>query len=364
VQTATVVGHAGDEIWTDNYARVKLKFHWDRAPGAHEGSSCWVRVAQLWAGTGFGGIHIPRIGQEVIVEFLEGDPDRPIVTGRVYNARNPVPYTLPANQTQSGIKSRSTKGGDANNFNELRFEDKKGSEQVYFQAEKNLDTLVKDSETHTVGADRTISVGNNETHTVTNDRSKTVNNNETVTIAVNRTETVGSDETISIGSNRTEMVGSMETITIGAARTTTVVAAETLTVGAAQTVTVGGLRALTVGAAEIISVGASRSIDVGGNQSISVGGNRSAQIGGNEDVSVGGGRATSVGKDDKLQVANNLVLTAGDEIAFKTGSATITMKKNGDITIKGNDININASGKVVVKASGDVIVKGGKILQN
>ncbi len=120
-QTAMVVGPSGEEIHTDQYSRVKVQFHWDRYGKKDQNSSCWVRVAQLWAGTQWGGIHIPRIGQEVIVEFLEGDPDHPIITGRVYNKDNMPPYGLPANATQSGIKSRSSKGGSADNFNELRF---------------------------------------------------------------------------------------------------------------------------------------------------------------------------------------------------------------------------------------------------
>ena len=135
-QTAVVVGKAGEEIWTDEYSRVKLQFRWDREGGSDENSSCWVRVAQIWSGGGWGGTHVPRIGQEVIVEFLEGDPDRPIVTGRVYNADKMPPYALPDNQTQSGIKTRSSPDGTPDNYNELRFEDKKGSEQVYLQAEK------------------------------------------------------------------------------------------------------------------------------------------------------------------------------------------------------------------------------------
>ena len=115
----------------------------DRLGKSDENSSCWVRVAQVWAGGRWGSMHIPRIGQEVIVEFLEGDPDRPIITGRVYNGDNKPPYDLPANQTQSGTKSRSSKGGSPNNFNELRFEDKKGDEHVYLQAEKDLQIYVK-----------------------------------------------------------------------------------------------------------------------------------------------------------------------------------------------------------------------------
>ena len=136
-QTAAVVGPGGEEIYTDNYGRVKVQFFWDRVGKRDENSSCWMRVSQPWAGKRWGAVAIPRIGQEVIVDFLEGDPDRPIITGRVYNAEQMPPYELPANMTQSGVKSRSSKGGSAANCNELRFEDKKGSEQVLLHAEKD-----------------------------------------------------------------------------------------------------------------------------------------------------------------------------------------------------------------------------------
>jgi type VI secretion system secreted protein VgrG len=150
-QTAVVVGKAGEEIWTDKYGRVKLQFHWDREGQSDENSSCWVRVSQVWAGKNWGGIQIPRIGQEVVVGFLEGDPDRPLVIGRVYNEDQMPPYPLPGSMTQSGLISRSTKSGSADTFNELRFEDKKGEEQVFFQAEKDFERLVKNNDTLTVG---------------------------------------------------------------------------------------------------------------------------------------------------------------------------------------------------------------------
>jgi type VI secretion system secreted protein VgrG len=176
-QTATVVGKDGEEIWTDEYGRVKVQFHWDRDGKRDENSSCFVRVAQVWAGDGWGGVHIPRMGQEVIVDFLEGDPDQPIITGRVYNGDNMPPYALPDNQTQSGIKSRSTKGGSPSNFNEIRFEDKKGSEELYMQAEKNRTTLVKNDQTTTVKANRSASVGASDSVTVGGDRSVHVTGN-------------------------------------------------------------------------------------------------------------------------------------------------------------------------------------------
>ena len=132
-----VVGPPGEEIFTDKYGRVKVQFHWDREGKNDADSSCWVRVGTPWAGKNWGMIHIPRIGQEVIITFLEGDPDRPIIVGSVYNADMMPPYELPENKTQSGLKSRSTLQGTPDNFNELRFEDKKGEEKIYFHAEKD-----------------------------------------------------------------------------------------------------------------------------------------------------------------------------------------------------------------------------------
>ncbi|MEZ6063216.1 MAG: type VI secretion system tip protein VgrG [Planctomycetaceae bacterium] len=153
LHSAVVVGPSGEEIYTDEYGRIKVQFHWDRYGAKDDKSSCWVRVATPWAGEQWGMVHIPRIGQEVLVDFLEGDPDRPVVMASVYNAEQMPPYGLPDNKTQSGIKSRSSKGGAAANFNEIRFEDKKGAEQIYMHAERNLDTVVENNETRKVGFD-------------------------------------------------------------------------------------------------------------------------------------------------------------------------------------------------------------------
>lgn len=151
-QTAIVVGKAGEEIWTDKYGRVKLQFHWDREGQSDENSSCWVRVSQSWAGSNWGSIHIPRIGQEVVVSFLEGDPDRPLITGRVYNEDCMPPYPLPDRQNQSGIVSRSTKGGTSETFNELRFDDTKGEETIYFHAERDFERVVENNDVLKVGS--------------------------------------------------------------------------------------------------------------------------------------------------------------------------------------------------------------------
>jgi type VI secretion system secreted protein VgrG len=171
-QTAIIVGKAGEEIWTDQYGRVKVKFHWDRAENRDETSSCWVRVSQPWAGKGWGAIAIPRIGQEVIVDFLEGNPDQPIITGRVYNAEQAVPYALPDNATQTGIKSRSTKGGGQDNFNEIRMEDKKDKEEIYVHAEKDMNVIVENNATLKVGFDKKDK--GNQTIDIYNDRTTTL----------------------------------------------------------------------------------------------------------------------------------------------------------------------------------------------
>jgi type VI secretion system secreted protein VgrG len=161
-QSAVVTGPSGEEIFTDVHGRVKVKFFWDRHGQKNETSSCWLRVSHPWAGKSFGMIHIPRIGQEVIVDFLEGDPDQPLVTGRVYNADQTPPWTLPANATQSGILTRSSKGGAYGNANALRFEDKKGAEQVWLQAERNMDTMVENDQSCTVGHDQTNLIRNKQ----------------------------------------------------------------------------------------------------------------------------------------------------------------------------------------------------------
>jgi type VI secretion system secreted protein VgrG len=403
-QTALVVGPGGEEIFTDKYGRVKVEFHWDRLSKGNETSSCWVRVSHPWAGKNFGVIHLPRIGQEVVVDFLEGDPDQPIITGRVYNAEQMPPWDLPANATQSGILTRSSKGGGYGNANALRFEDKKGSEQVWLHAEKNQDIEVENDETHWVGHDRTKTIDHDETTHVKHDRTETVDNNETITvhgmrtetvdknetitihqnrteavdlnekitIGVNRTENVGANETIAIGANRTISVGASETATVALQRTHAVGVNETIAIGAAQQVAVGAAQSITVGANQSTSVGADQSNTIGANQTTTVGSNqtntisadRTLSVSGGQTTSVGKARTTSVGEDDSLTVGKNLVISAADSVSITTGSASITMKKDGTITITGKDITIDGSGKINVKASSDIVMKGSKILQN
>jgi len=199
-QTAVVVGKSGEEIWTDKYGRVKVQFHWDRYGEKNEVSSCWVRVSQNWAGKNWGAMFIPRIGQEVIVEFLEGDPDQPIITGRVYNAEQTVPYELPANQTMSTVKSYSSKGGEG--FNEFRFEDKKGEEQVFLHAQKNMDIRVLNDRFETIGKDgegsRHLIVEKDKFEEIKNDRQEKITRDHIEEIGRDRNLTVKGKEAIEI----------------------------------------------------------------------------------------------------------------------------------------------------------------------
>jgi len=202
-QTATVVGP--EEIWTDRFGRVKLQFRWDRYGQSDENSSCWVRVSSNWAGANYGTMHMPRVGQEVIVDFIGGEPDRPIITGRVYNSDQMPPWELPANATASGILTRSSAGGAANQANMLRFEDRSGAEQILLHAERNLDVEVEADETHTTGGTRTTLIKGHE--------SATYQSGET------RDITAGAKETISGGDTRSVTGGFTETVTGGVTQT-------------------------------------------------------------------------------------------------------------------------------------------------
>jgi type VI secretion system secreted protein VgrG len=198
-QTALVVGPGGEEIWPDKYGRVKVQFYWDREGKKDDKSSCWIRVAHPWAGKQWGAVSIPRIGQEVVVSYLEGDPDRPLITGMVYNAESMPPYTLPDNKTQTGLKTRSSKNGTSENFNELRFEDKKDSEQIYFHAQKNFDRVVENNDTLKVGTSdsqytpdgsRTVEIWNNHSLKVGAGAGSANDGSQTIDVYHNRTETV------------------------------------------------------------------------------------------------------------------------------------------------------------------------------
>jgi type VI secretion system secreted protein VgrG len=302
-QTAVVVGPSGDEIYTDKYGRVKVQFPWDRYGKKNENSSCWLRVSHPWAGKNWGMIALPRIGQEVIVDFLDGDPDEPIIIGRVYNAEQMPPYALPANMTQAGIKTRSSKGGGPSNYNEIRFEDKKGSEQLLIHAEKNQDIEVEQNETHSVGA--------------------------------NRTKTIGHDETTHVKNNRTETVDQNESIAIGGYRTITVSKA------AAESVLL----------AKALSIGLGYQVSVGGAMNESVAGFHLSEVGGYRAEKVIGWKSTSAGQ--------KITVSSDTEIVLKTGDSQLSMKKDGTIELSGKDVKLKtSSGTIHIKDDGTIEISG------
>lgn len=384
-QTAVVVGPPGEEIFTDQYGRVKVQFHWDRENKKDDKSSCWIRVSYPWAGKSWGGIHIPRIGEEVVVDFIEGDPDRPIITGRVYNAGQMPPWGLPGQKFVSGFKTNTVAGSG---YNELAFDDTAGSELIRIHGQHDMDTKIEHDERRHVVSNRTKNVDVDESSTIGNNRTEKVGNNEQITIGVNRTESVGADEKISIGASRTETVGAHESITVALTRTRNVGINEMVNIGGAQEITIGGLQAVTVGLAraktigisEMVHIGTTQSINVGTSQTVNVGANQSTSIGGGQTIVVGsdlaeaiagnhsentsGDRSAHVEKNDTLIVDKVLAIEAKEEIVIKTGSASIHMKKDGTITIQGKDITIKASGKINETATGDLVLKGSKILQN
>ncbi len=221
VQTAVVTGPSADEIFTDQYGRIKVQFHWDREGDKDDKTTCFIRVAQSMAGRNWGSFHIPRIGQEVVVQFEEGNPDRPIVTGMLYNKINKPPFEFPANMTQHGMKSNSSKGGSG--FHELVFEDKKDAEFIRLQSEKDYKETIKNNAEISIGfekkdaGDLTQKVYHDKTEWLeTGDHSFEVKaGDETLTIAQNRARSVGQDESVSIGSNKSDSIGSNYTIDVG-----------------------------------------------------------------------------------------------------------------------------------------------------
>jgi len=376
-QTAIVVGPSGEEIHTDEHGRVKVKFHWDREAPGDDKSSCWIRVSQAWAGPGWGALYLPRIGQEVVVDFLEGDPDRPLITGRVYNGHNPPPADLPGKRTQSTLRSDSspTNGG----FNELRFEDAAGEEQIFLHAQKDMEIGIEN--------DKNQSIGGNESLTVAKDRRREISGNQTLSVQGNDDTTVGGNQNVEVRSNRTttvagshtETVGGSQNIEVGGTHTLSVALASAETIGLAKALNVGGAYAISVGAAMNVAVAGVKAEEVGGSKSELVGAQKTEKIAGSKTLTVGKEMTETVGESRTLEVGKDMTLTVGgmlqqvtkkthklsakeislvaeDTFTIKVGSASLTFKKSGDIIIKG--------AKVEVTASGDVIIKGSKIADN
>lgn len=376
-QTAMVVGPAGEEIHTDEHGRVKVQFHWDREGRRDDRASCWIRVAQSWAGPGWGALYLPRIGQEVVVEFLEGDPDQPLVTGSVYNGANPPPVSLPGDKTRSTLRTESSPGGGG--FNELRYEDASGSEEIYLHAQKDLNVVVENDQTARVGRDQTLQVQGNRSRSVGGSQTLQVTKNDTSSIGGNQLLSVGANRSTTVGGAHVETVGADQSVSVGAAQAITVALASAESVGLAKALNVGGAYAVTVGAAMNEIVGGLKSEEIGGAKVEVVGakktetvmGSRSMQVGGDLSETVAKSRTLKVGKDLTVNVggkfqqvvkksytlkAKEIVLSADDQFTLKVGSATLQVKKSGAIVLKGS--------KIDVTASGDLVLKGSKISEN
>ncbi|HCL2774037.1 TPA: type VI secretion system tip protein VgrG [Pseudomonas aeruginosa 449A] len=311
-QQATVVGPPGEEIYCDEFGRVKVQFPWDREGRNDEHSSCWIRVSQNISGALWGHMAIPRIGQEVIVSNFDGDPDQPVITGRSYNANQRPPYELPANKTRMTIKSQTHKG---DGFNEIRFEDEADQEEVFIHAQKDQNNIVNNDETTFVG----------------HDRSERVDNDETVSIGHDRKEDVGNDETISIGRHRKEDVGKNETISIGRNRRVTIGGHKTETITKTKAESIGLAKFLTIGAAYQTSVGAAMNTTVGLSQSEQVGINKSVIVGKTYSTTAGEEFSLTVGKSSLILKADGTALINGVKFDFSSSEHTQISSKVVDI---------------------------------
>lgn len=291
-QTAIVVGPAGKEIYTDAYGRVKVQFHWDQLGKQDENSSCWIRVAQSWAGVNWGAFTLPRIGQEVVVTFLNGDPDRPLVTGCVYNGDHPVPYALPDEQTKTVLKSNSSAGGG---FNEIRLEDKKDSEEFYLHAQKDM----------------TVDILNNQTVTITQDRAVTISKgNDTLTI------TEG-DRTLAVSKGK-----------------------ETHTVASTRDMTVTGTETRANKADFNHSVSGNFTLDVSGDITIKASGTVMLQSGTGLTLKAGTALSASSGTSLEAKAGTGLSLSGGTTAEVKAG-ASGTVDGGGILNLKGGLVKLN-----------------------
>jgi type VI secretion system secreted protein VgrG len=392
-QTALVVGPKGEELYTDEHGRVKVQFHWDRYGKKDESSSCWVRVSQPWAGKGWGGVSIPRIGQEVVVDFLEGDPDQPIITGRVYNGEQTPPFALPGAAVISGIKSKSHK---ASGYNELSMDDTAGKEMVTIHGQYDMATTVEHDQTSTVhncrtdtvDVDDTESVGNNQKQTVkvnqtvhiggkqgitvVGERTKTVQSNESLAVVANQKETVGGTRTLEVTGADSQSFSSTQNVTVALMKTESIGAIYALSVGAAMNHAVGAALMQEVGGAKIVGVGALSSENVGLSKSIHAGTNitldaaakMAQKAGASFSASAGSTMSHQSGGDYSVTSKAKVGVDAASELVLKCGSAQLILKSGGDIELKGSGISINGSGKIVIEASGDLNLKGSNINQN
>ncbi len=348
-QTAVVVGDG--EIDCDEHGRILVKFHWD-LDGAY---SMRCRVSQNWASKGWGGMIIPRIGMEVVVEFLEGDPDKPIVTGCVYNGKNTPPYELPANKTVSTFMS-DTHQGDG--FNELRIEDQKDKEEIFIHGQKDMNTKIEHNLTERVNVNKVETVGHNRANEVTNNAFTVVGGDFSLFVGPSTKGTYTPGDS---SSNTQGISAVAEGLGEGGPTGTGIL---NWTVDKDENVKIGVNQTVEIGSDQKITIGKSQTLEVGTDQSITVSKGRTDSVAKDVSTTIGDNESRSVGKDSSTTVGKTYTLSAGDSITLKCGASSITMKKDGTITIKGKDISIDGSGKITAKSSGNMTLKGSNISQN
>jgi type VI secretion system secreted protein VgrG len=356
-QTATVVGPAEQEIWTDEYGRVLLQFHWDREGKSNENSSCWVRVSQAWAGQKWGSLHTPRIGQEVVVSFLEGNPNRPIVTGRVYNADNKPPYDPSKFPTQSGIKSHSSKDGTSDNFNEIRFEDKKGEEELHIQAEKNMTTLVKHDQSTTVQANRSAGVTGSDSVSVGGDRSVSVTGKHTVSVKKSDTETYSDKREVKVTGPDTLTITNAHTGNYNNARTNIITNLDTTTANGGKKTDVTGNFDTTASVKYEVTQGANKFTLTGPGATLT---------NGQSTIKLDGGKVTiEAAEQIEIKVGGNgIIISSGGTIdVIAATTATVSGGSTGTVTLSASTTDVfgaavNVNGQGVVSVSGSMVKLG------
>jgi type VI secretion system secreted protein VgrG len=329
---------------------VRLKFHWDTETARHdkEPTSSWVRVSQLFAGAGEGALWHPRVGTEVVVEYLDGDPDRPIVVGRVYNGKNRPPAGANGAPTVSTFKSTSSPGAGV--YNELLFDDAAGSELVKLHAGKNW--------VNEVGHDRSETVTNHSKSDVGVNRTESTGADRSTTVKGNNTESVGADESITIGANQKLTVGADQTVSVSANRSESIGGNDTLGVGGNKSATIGGNRSEAVAGNGEQSIGGKKSVSVGGLSVEQVGGDRAVSVGGTMVHAVTGNIVTGTAADMMLNASGNTAVVAGADVGVQAGGQ-MTLVASADAAMQGANIYINSGGEIVLSAGGGVIKIGG-----
>ncbi len=375
-QTATVMGppdNAEEDIHTDPHGRIKLRFHWDRLSPQDETASCWVRVAQTWAGPGWGTLFIPRVGMEVVVEFLDGNPDRPLVIGCVYNGANPPPYTLPAEKTKSTIKSDSSPGGGG--FNEFRLEDAKGSEEVFLHAQKDFNEKVENNHSTSVGANQANTVGGNQTQSITGNQTETIDGKQTMTVEKNRKVTITGSQSVDIKGSEAEdgVSGSRLNITgdykVDASNTIEIQAPThiKLTCGGSSimmvpgkiTISAGGKAEVVLDANALMKSSAGSKVLLDGNALMKSSGGSKVLLDGNALMKSSG--AASVLLDGNALMKSSggsKVLLDGNALMSSPGTATVAAPTS---TLAGGGGSVEAGGAGVTCAGGKVDLSGSTV---